>query len=102
MKRLSTIPFVLVLVSLLLTQCATPTPQTIEKIVTQEVVKVVTQEVEKVVTVEVIKSVEITPTAQVLSQEDIDKLWKQYEGQGLSINFLSEDTPSTAAIVNYL
>jgi multiple sugar transport system substrate-binding protein len=90
----------LVLVSLLLTQCATPTPGTI--VVTKEVQTVITQEVEKVVTVEVPQPFEVTPTPVVLSQEEIDQLWKQFQGQGLTINFLSEDTPPTAAIVNHL
>ncbi len=103
MKKLSIVLVALILSSLLLAQCApAPTPQTIEKIVTQEVEKIVTQEVEKVVTVEVQKQVEVTPTAVTLSQADIDKLWKQYQGKNLTINFLSEDTPPTAAIVNHL
>ena len=100
MKRMKVFPFVLVLLSLLLTQCGAPaapvasTPQTVEKIVTQEV--------EKLVTVEVSKNVEVTPTPKVQTQAEIDTLWKQYQGKGLSINFLSEDTPPTAAIVNHL
>lgn len=73
----------LVLVSFLLTQCATPAPQTV----------VVTQEIEKVVT-------DQAPLAP--QQADIDKMWKQYEGKGLTIDFVSEDTPPTGAIVNHL
>jgi len=90
---------VLVLASLLLAQCA---PQTIEKIVTQEVERVVTQEVEKVVTVEVEVEKQVTPTPKVLTEEELAQLWKQYEGQGMEINFLSEDTPPTAAIINHV
>ncbi len=84
MKKLRLFPIVLVLVSLLLTQCATP------------------KEVQTIVTVEVTKSVEVTPTVGVVTQEQIDKMWKQYQGKNISINFVSEDTPPTAAIVNHL
>lgn len=56
---------ILVMLSLLLSSCATPTPQVVEKqvVVTKEVV--VTQEVpvEKIVTEQVIKEVLVTPTA---------------------------------------
>lgn len=95
MSKLKLAPFLFILMSMLLAQCA-PAPQTIEKIVTQEVEKIVTQEVEKIVTVEV------APESKELTQEEIDQLWKQFEGQGLTINFVSEDTPPTAAIVNHL
>jgi multiple sugar transport system substrate-binding protein len=76
------IPIALVMMSLLLTQCAAPPPQTI----------VVTKEVEKIVTAQ----------APVAQPADIDKMWKQYAGKGLTIDFLSEDTPPTGAIVNHL
>ncbi len=90
-----------ILVALILVSCA---PQVTEKIVTQEVEKIVTQEVEKVVTVEVEVEKEklITPTPKVLTEEEIAQLWKQYEGKGMVINFLSEDTPPTAAIINHV
>lgn len=72
----------LVLLALLMASCATPAPQTV----------VVTQEVEKVVTAQ-------APATQPADQA---ALWSQYKGKGLTINFLSEDTPPTAAIVNHL
>ena len=48
----------LVVLAMLLSACATPTPKVIEKVVTKEVEKVVTKEVTK----EVIKEVVVTPT----------------------------------------
>ena len=56
-KKLFVILGVLVALSMILAACGTPTPQIVEKIVTQEVEKVVTQEVEKIVTQEVVKEV---------------------------------------------
>lgn len=70
---------------------STPVIKEVEKIVTQQVEKVVTQQVEKVV----------TPTPKVLTQAESDALWAQYKGKGIEINFLSEDTPPTAAIINH-
>ena len=90
----------LIVASMVLAACA---PEPVEIFTTVEVPgEQVIQTVEVTVPVEVTQIVEVTPAAPVLSQEDIDQLWKQYEGQGLAINFLSEDTPPTAAIVNHL
>ncbi len=58
MKRLAVWAGIVLVVSMLVTACgATPTPQTIEKIVTQQVV--VTQPVEKIVTQEVVVTKEV-------------------------------------------
>lgn len=62
MKKASVL-LVVVILATLFAACAAPTPQVVEKVVTQEVEKVVTQEVEveKVVTQVVEKVVEATP-----------------------------------------
>lgn len=53
---------VLAILTVLFGACTTPTPEVVEKIVTQEVEKIVTQEVEKVVTEEVERVVTPTPS----------------------------------------
>jgi alpha-glucoside transport system substrate-binding protein len=65
----------LVAASMILAACATP--ETVEKVVTQEVEKVVTQEVEKVVTQEVEKEVEkvVTATPEPMSMEDTGQVF---------------------------
>ena len=63
MSRKMLVPFVVLMVaSLILTACPAPTPQVIEKIVTQEVIKEVPKEV--IVTKEVPKEVVITKEVQ--------------------------------------
>lgn len=105
MKKWQILWTLLVAIGLLAAQCGpAPTPEVVERVVTQEIEKVVTKEVEVVVTkeVEVEKEVVVTPTPEVMTGEEIAALWKQYEGKGISINFLSEDTPPTAAIINHI
>ena len=93
MKQMKVLWILMVVSALFLTQCA-PTVQTVEKVVTQEV--------EKIVTVEVPVEVSVPETPKVLTEEEIAQLWKQFEGKGIEINFLSEDTPPTAAIINHV
>jgi lactose/L-arabinose transport system substrate-binding protein len=64
MKKLGVLLICTIVLTTILTGCGpTPTPQIIEKVVTQEVEKVVTQEVEKVVTQVVTEKVETVVTA---------------------------------------
>lgn len=63
LKKLS-LTVAIIMLATLLAACASPTPQVVEKVVTQQVEKVVTQQVEKVVEkpVEVTRVVQVTPT----------------------------------------
>ena len=71
-KKLSVMVAVLMTVSLILSACATPTAEVVEKVVTQEVEKVVTQEVEKVVTA--------TPAPTVPEGTIVVGVWQEPKG----------------------
>lgn len=66
-KRLATVPTLLVIFILVAAGCAAPTPEVREVVVTQEVEKLVTQEVEVVVTQEVERIVEVEAEKVVLN-----------------------------------
>ena len=69
MSRKILVPFIVLMVaSLILTACAAPPPQVVEKVVTQEVIKEVPKEV--VVTKEVVMTREIVLTPTPLPQPD--------------------------------
>jgi peptide/nickel transport system substrate-binding protein len=71
-KKLGVMVAVLMTVSLILSACATPTPEVVERVVTQEVEKVVTQEVEKVVTA--------TPAPAVPEGTIVVGVWQEPKG----------------------
>jgi multiple sugar transport system substrate-binding protein len=77
MKKTHFLFSLLLLFTLIVSSCATPTP-------------------------EATKENLATSIPKVLSQDDIAKLWKQYEGKGITIDFLSEDTPPTAVIIKHV
>jgi len=69
MKRLTVLANVLIVTSLLLSACATPTPEVIEKVVTKEVEKVVTQVVTQVVKETVKETIIVEGTPQIVEKE---------------------------------
>jgi multiple sugar transport system substrate-binding protein len=81
MKRTAMFVSVIVILTMLLTSCAAPTPQVVEKVVTQVVEKQVTQVVEKqvqVVQTQVVEKqvqVEVTPTPEPTAAPKVFNGW---------------------------